>query len=128
MSRSLVHPRRSASMANKFPDRATFRAQTQRFKNDRGIPSITRAAVQGLTNLPCQRIPFKSTENVGKEDLGVDGTTSMLLFTLLFQNYHDAITEEMDCVIDGETYNVLLVDRDPTSNHSLLKVQLHHGD
>lgn len=120
---SLIDPRLMETLADFTPATCTIQARTSSYIST-GDLLETYANVTGLVDIPCQVSVQGGFMKGGKEQRKESGdyTTFERLITL--DGYYPTITETMQALIGGVTYDIDAIDHDSQSTYTRLGVRV----
>jgi hypothetical protein len=103
----IFHPAMLERLSGFFPSTVTIQEPTQVQDPVTGEVTYTWAAVAGMVDLPCSHGP-----SGGVEVKRSDQTYVVSNYTLALAGSYTGIDETMRAVVDGSTFEILLVQHD----------------
>ncbi len=116
---ALIHPDMLDSLPDFYPKSCTIK-EPSGTQSGSGFETITYTAIGVLSGLACRIAPSITSKEVKQ----ADQTYTVGNYTIVFPDYHVAITELMQAVIDGVDYDILNVAHDAEEESTRLLVEI----
>lgn len=117
-SRRLISPQLLNAIDHFFPQRCTIQDRVS-VRDDHGQPRAHWVSIPQLSDIPCRIAP-----SGGQEIKRPDQTYVVSTHNIALKGRYTGITEEMRAVIDGQAYDILLVQNDSQNVITWLKVEI----